>query len=368
MSTSGSASLLRVGIDGRAFTSPAAGIRRYAQGLTASLVSLPDVAVTIVGGHAGTVPSGAAHEPEAWHPPGNPGWVLVGLPRTARRARVDILHALAYTAPFRAAMPVVLTVHDVSYARHPEWYPHERDHLRRLYYRLSAQRAAVVITPSQFSGSEIQAAYGLTAARIAVVPMGVEKTFAQVNPSHDALLPNGVREPFALHVGDVHARRNPDVVLRALAALERRGGPAIPLVLAGVDRGEVAALSSLAPGRVVALGAVSEPVLQALYRRAFVLVYPSRYEGFGFPLIEAMAAGLPVVASRAASLPEVAGDAALLVEPEDVDAWAGALTRLMAEPELREGMIARGRARAEQFTWERTARLTVDVYRSLVRR
>lgn len=362
------ASPLRVGIDGRAFTSPAAGIRRYAEGLTTALAAQTDVAVTVIGGRPRSLPAGVAHQPEAWHPPGNPGWVLVGLPRSARRAGVDVLHALAYTAPFRAAMPVVLTVHDVSYARHPEWYPHERDHIRRLYYRLSAQRAATIITPSQFSASEIQAAYGITADRIAVVPMGVEKAFGVSGATAAVSLPDSVREPFALHVGDVHARRNPDVVLRALAALERRGGPAIPLVLAGVDHGEMAALSSLAPGRVVALGPVSEAVLQTLYRRAVVLVYPSRYEGFGFPLIEAMAAGLPVVASRAASLPEVAGDAALLVEPEDADAWAGALSRLLTEPGLRDGMVRRGLARAEQFTWARTARLTMDVYRNLERR
>jgi len=288
------------------------------------------------------------------------------LPRSSSRAGVDVLHALSYTAPFHAAMPVVVTVHDVSYARHPEWYPHERDAIRRFYYRFSAQRADAVITPSHFSASEIQAAYGIGADRVSVVPMAVEPTGPEAGDA-EAPLPDGVLEPFALHVGDIHARRSPDVVLRALARVAERGGPALPLVLAGVDRGEVAALSSQAPGRVVALGTVDEGVLATLYRSATLLVYPSRYEGFGFPLIEAMAAGLPVVASNAASLPEVAGDAALLVDPEDMDGWADAVTRLLHDAALRNDLIVRGRVRAAEFTWGRTARLTADVYRRLVR-
>lgn len=355
--------MLHAGIDGRAFSSPAAGIRRYARGLTAALRALPGVRVTIIGGDPAAVPPGMTLQPEVPHPPGNPGWVLVGLPRSAARAGVDVLHALAYTAPFHAAMPVVVTVHDVSYARHPEWYPHQRDWVRRAYYRLSAQRADAVVTPSNFSASEIQAAYGLTADRVSVVPMGVEPTFGLDPGGHEAL-PAGVREPFLLHVGDVHARRNPDVVLRALARLDRRGEPPVQLVLAGVDRGEVEALGPEASaGRVVGLGTVSEVTLLTLYRRAVALVYPSRYEGFGFPLIEAMAAGLPVIASRAASIPEVVGDAALLVDPEDEGAWADGLLRLRADAAFRTELASRGRDRAALFTWERTARLTLDVYR-----
>lgn len=365
MTTPGHRSILHVGIDGRAFASPAAGVRRYARGLTRALAELADLRVTVIGGGGSGVPDGVARVGEAWHPPGNPGWVLIGLPRSAARAGVDVLHTLAYTAPFFAPMPVAVSVHDVSYARHPEWYPHQRDPLRRAYYRISARRADAVIAPSHFSASEIQAAYGLGPDRVAVVPLAVDPIVA--GAAVEAPLPGGIREPFALHVGEIHARRNPDVVLRALAAIEQRGGPSVPLVLAGVDRGEVASLSSQAPGRVCALGAVDEAVLATLYRRAALLVYPSRYEGFGFPIIEAMAAGLPVVASNAASLPEVAGDAALLVDPEDMDGWAGAITRLLHDAALRTDLIARGKARAAEFTWGRTARLTADVYRRLVR-
>ena len=366
MTTPSAASALHVGIDGRAFTSPAAGIRRYARGLTSALATLDGVRVTVIGGDPAATPPGIAVQPEALHPPGNPGWVLVGLPRSAARAGVDVLHTLAYTAPFHAAMPVVVTVHDVSYARHPEWYPHQRDWVRRAYYRLSARRAGAVVTPSHFSASEIEAAYGLTMDRVSVVPMGVEASFG-MDRGGDEALPAGVREPFALHVGDVHARRNPDVVLRALASLDRRGELPVQLVLAGIDRGEVEALVAEAgAGRVVVLGSVSEATLLTLYRRAFVLVYPSRYEGFGFPLIEAMAAGLPVMASRAASIPEVAGDAALLVDPEDAGAWADGLVRLLADDAFRADLVSRGRERAALFTWERMARLTLDVYRRVM--
>lgn len=360
-----SRSNLHVGFDGRAFTSPAAGIRRYADGLASALVAQGDLRVTILGGSEAHVPPGAAYVPEGWHPPGNPGWVWWGLPRAAAAAGVDVLHAPAYTAPALASMPVVLTVHDVSYARHPEWYPHRRDAVRRAYYRISASRASAVITPSQFSASEIQAAYGLAAGRVAVVPMGVEPGFGTRQAGD---LPAGLDTPFVLHVGDVHARRDPAVVVAALDRLSASGGPDLRLVLAGVDCGEIPALAEArARGRVVALGPVDEPTLHALYRRAVALVYPSRYEGFGFPVIEAMASGLPVIASRAASLPEVAGEAGMLVDPADGDAWAGALTRLVVEAGLREDLVARGRARAAGFTWARTARLTTEVYRQVTR-
>ncbi len=366
--TTPQAEALHVGIDGRAFTSPAAGVRRYARGLTTALATLTDVRVTVIGGDPATMPPGIAVQAEALHPPGNPGWVLVGLPRSAARAGVEVLHTLAYTAPFHAAMPVVVSVHDVSYARHPEWYPHQRDWVRRAYYRLSARRADAVVAPSHFSASEIEAAYGLTGDRVSVVPLGVEAAFGAPR-GEDEPLPAGVREPFALHVGDVHARRNPGVVLRALASLNRRGAPPVQLVLAGVDRGEVEGLAAAAEtGRVVGLGSVSEATLLTLYRRAFVLVYPSRYEGFGCPLIEAMASGLPVMASRAASIPEVAGDAALLVDPEDAGAWADGLVRLLADDAFRAELVSRGRERAALCTWERTARLTRDVYRRVAGR
>src|SRR5262249_36935201 len=149
-------SLLRIGIDGRAFDSPAAGVRRYVHGLTGALLNLGErLELVALGGTASTRPLGVSGIAEPWHLPTKGGWTLVGLPRAARRARVDVLHAPAYTAPLWSPVPVVLTVHDVSYARHPEWYPYKQDALRRRFYRGSARAADAIITDSAFSAAEI---------------------------------------------------------------------------------------------------------------------------------------------------------------------------------------------------------------------
>jgi glycosyltransferase involved in cell wall biosynthesis len=178
-----------------------------------------------------------------------------------------------------------------------------------------------------------------------------------------------VQPPYVLHVGDVHERRNLMIAVDAVLQARRGFGalPALSLVLAGVDRGAGEALCAVAseagaPEAVVPLGVVSEPVLHALYRCATALVYPSRYEGFGFPVLEAMASGTPVIASNAASIPEIVADAGLLLDPDDREAWTAALVDVVNDEELRTRMRAAGLARASAFTWSRTARLTMNVY------
>ena len=357
-------SVMRVGLDGRAFSSPAAGVRRYVNALVPALRALGvPLDLVVLGGSLRDVPDGIPHVAEPRHPPTNLGWTLVGLPIAARRARIDLLHAPAYTAPVGIRTPVVVTIHDVSYERHPEWYPYRRDRLRRAFYRASARSAARVVTDSAFSAAEIHAAYGIPLSRIAVVPLGVVPRFAIEPVTAD------VPGPFVLHVGDLHVRRNLPVVLDAVVALRRRGGPAagLTLVLAGVDRGLVADLEARAAaggasGALVVLGVVSDARLDALYREAAALVYPSLYEGFGLPVLEAMARGTPVVATRASSVPEVLGDAGVLLEPDDAAGWVASLDAIIGQPERRAALAEAGRTRAAAFTWERTARETYKVY------
>ena len=139
-------------------------------------------------------------------------------------------------------------------------------------------------------------------------------------------------------------------------------------MLAGVDRGVGDRLAALAadkggPDAIIRLGAVPESTLRALYHGAAALVYPSRYEGFGLPLVEAMASGTPVLASRAASIPEVVGESGILLDPDEPQRWADAIVQVMTDPMLRARLRTAGRARAAMFTWERTARITLAVYR-----
>jgi glycosyltransferase involved in cell wall biosynthesis len=347
---------VRVGIDGRAFTSPSAGVRRYVHGLVPALQALGE-SLEIVALGGGDVPAGLARVAEPRHPPSNLGWAAVGLPRAAARAGVDLIHAPAYTGPLWAPVPIVLTIHDVSYERHPEWYPYRRDWLRRAFYRRSARAASQVLTDSEFSAGEIAAAYGIARDRLTVAPLGVTSTFAPAQPSH----PSHPAPPFVLHVGDLHQRRNLAMVAEAVLVARQSIGIPLTLVLAGVERGSDDELPH--HDAIVRLGSVDEEQLRDLYRAATALVYPSRYEGFGLPVLEAMASGTPVIASRAGSIPEVLGDAGTLLEPDDREGWSDAIAAVVCDADLRVRMRARGLARAAEFTWARTARITAAVYR-----
>jgi glycosyltransferase involved in cell wall biosynthesis len=346
-------------------------VRRYLTGLTTALHRLDQsIQLTAIGADAATLPRGvAAVDARAWVPT-NFGWSIDGLPRAARRVAFDVFHAPAYTAPLWGAHPLVLTIHDVSYQRHPEWYPYQGGLLRRLFYRRCALAADLIVTDSEFSRREIEAAYRIDSSRIRVVPLGVGPPFAPA-PGRAR---GGSRAPMILHLGDLHARRNLLVLVDALAEMRRRANWAkrIELVLAGADRGS----GQVIRARAAQLGvdqtlrfvdAADDATVVRLLHDASVLAYPSLYEGFGLPVLEAMACGTPVVASKAASIPEVIGDAGLTVAPREVGAWADALLAVLGSREGAELMREAGLARAATFTWAQTAALTLDAYRSVIR-
>ena len=354
---------MRVGFDARALVSPAAGVRRYTRELFGAMAGLEGVDVVAAGTAPGAdLPPGVTSAAASASLPTNVGWMISGLPRAARSAKLDVFHAPSYTAPLGGPRPLVLTIHDISYERHPEWYPYHRDPARRAFYRWSARTADRIITDSEFSKQEIAAGYSLDPDRIAVVPLAAGSRFT---PAADA---PPASSPYLLHVGDLHPRRNLAVAVRALKRLRARREDlrAVRLVLAGVDRGAGAALienCSPEDARMIELaGTVSEDALLQLYRGATGLVYPSLYEGFGLPLLEAMACGTPVIASRAASIPEVTGDAAVLRDPNDDAGWAEAIESVF-DPAVARRLRSAGLDRASAFTWQRAAATTVDVYR-----
>ncbi|MEW5982069.1 MAG: glycosyltransferase family 1 protein [Acidobacteriota bacterium] len=378
---------IRVGFDAGALAFPAGGVRRYVRELYSALPAAASEAAVRLEFVGVGAPSSDALPPSTCRGPGvlplptNLARAAVSVPLAVRRARVDLFHAPAYTAPLFGCTPVVLTIHDVSYARRPDFYPHGSGPMRQWFYRRSAWSAVRIITDSDFSRREIVAAYGIPASRIVAVPLGVGAAFRPAEPDGRAppggigpasslgtRLPAGVRAPFFLHVGDLHARRNLEVAARAvLRAIHGHVHPDPQLVCAGTDRGSAASLRAVfeAAGRPDGLcltGSVSEPELLALYQGATALVYPSMYEGFGLPVLEAMACGLPVVAARAGSLPEVLGSTGILVRPDDEGGFADALGLLLERPDRRAELRDSGIRRAAEFTWSRTARATLSVF------
>ncbi len=265
-----------------------------------------------------------------------------------------LYHAPAYTSPLVNVRPVVLTVHDVAYLARPEWYPYRLDPVRRGYYRRSLQTARRIIVPSRFSRDEITSRFPPLADRVHVVPLGVGKEFYP-DPEGARRVAESRRLPerYLLHVGDLHPRRKVEWIIAA----GRRLG--FPVVLVGRRLAEI----PVDLGTVTVLSDLSLEDLRGVYSGAELFVYPSLYEGFGLPLLEAMACGVPVAAVTCGSIPEVCGDAAVLVPPDPEALVEGVREARNRRAELAEA----GLRRAGEFSWRRTAHLTEEVYHQACR-
>jgi len=279
-------------------------------------------------------------------------WEQVGLPRALRRGGYALVHSPNVFLPLRRPCPGVVTVHDLAFEAFPEDFARRTARKYRLLAPRAMRSAERVICVSAFTAADVARRYGVDEGKLRVVPNAPALTAGHAAP------PPG---PYLLGVGDLRAKKGWDVLVRAWRAL---GDGAPRLVIAGVDAGEGAALRALAGDGALELpGYVDDARLDALLRGASALVHPSRYEGFGLVLLEAMARGTPVIAADATALPETAGGAARLFAPDEADGLAAALREVLDAP---QPWAARGRERAAEFSWERTAALTADVYRELL--
>jgi glycosyltransferase involved in cell wall biosynthesis len=298
-------------------------------------------------------------------------WVLgeqTLLPTAAMRARIDLVHSLASTAPLWGRFRRVVTVHDLIYARFPEAHAGIRDKGMRVLVPQAARRSDRVIADSLSTRDDLVQMLGIQADRIDVVPLGL----------------GGVRRAAPIDEGETRARfelgerrvllslsakrphKNLLALIGALARIPEDSRPL--LVIPGYPTAHEAELRAHATSAGVAEDVrfpawISAEEVEGLWALAEAFVFPSLYEGFGLPVLEAMARGVPVACSNASSLPEIAGEAALLFDPRDKSAMAEALRRLLDDPALRERLRTRGLARVTEFTWERTARLTLESYR-----
>lgn len=290
-------------------------------------------------------------------------WNFAGLPGLGEQ--VDVVHATGLAVPPPAAARLVSTVHDLAVETMPEVVPFPWRQIYRRGLSRCLKGSEVILAVSEATKQQIVEMHGVEPERIAVTPEAANVT--PDSPTNDAVLDRlGLDGPFVLNVGTVEPRKNQVRLVNAFAT----AGPELgdhKLVLAGVagwgQEKVEAAIDALRIGhRVVLTGRVSNLDLASLYRRASVFALPSLYEGFGIPLAEAMAFGIPSVCSTTPALTELAGPAALAVDPSDIDGLAEALVRLATDSNVRERLGAAARKRATGYSWESTARLTLDAY------
>jgi glycosyltransferase involved in cell wall biosynthesis len=291
------------------------------------------------------------------------------LPRQCARLGADVLFAPGNSVPFLASGPTVLAIQSMHYSIVPE----QMSLLRVAYFKrmvpLAGRRASRVVAVSADIARRLARVAHLGPNRIRVVYEGFDPSFSRVTDETviaETLARHGIPRPFLLFVSSLNVFKNPDKAIRAFAALDR---PDLHLVIVGRDNtGMLGTWQELVRSlgiedRVSFKGFVPNHELPALYSSAECMLYPSAVETFGLPPLEAMGCGLPVVASNRTSVPEIVGDAALCVDPDDIDALAAAIARVLDEPDLRRDLVERGGRRLSRFCWDRAARETLDVLR-----
>jgi glycosyltransferase involved in cell wall biosynthesis len=287
---------------------------------------------------------------------------------------LNLLHGLAYATPLAAACPTVVSVHDLSFMHFPEAFRAGNRLYLSVITRISARRARRVITGSESTRQDVIALCGVPAERVVNIPDGVTAAFCPADPQAVAAFRErkGLPDRFILYLGTLEPRKNVVRLLDAYAAWRRSSGEPVSLVVAG-GKGWFyetifARAAELGLGNTVIFpGFVPGDELPWWYRAAELFVYPSRFEGFGLPVLEAMACGTPTITSKASSLPEVAGSAALQVDPEDTAGLTDAIARVLSDHALAAVLRAAGPRQAAHFPWTRTAAETAGVYREVLR-
>lgn len=291
----------------------------------------------------------------------------------ARKHAIDLYHEPAFLA-YRFRGPTIVTVHDLSWIRHPETHPGERLREMNRFMPGVIDRAAHILVDSEFVRQEVMGYYGVPGDRVTTVLLGVGQEF---QPRGEAeCLPVLARfglqyRRYQLAVGTLEPRKNLSTVIEAFSMLPDAVRKQFPLVIAGLKGWGMESLPErlagmMSRGEVRMLGYVAQDELPAIYAGAQLLAYPSLYEGFGLPPLEAMACGVPVIASRRASLPEVVGEAGLMVEPLDTEAIARNMQVLIEDAALHATLSRAGRERAQMFTWRRFAHETIAVYKKVI--
>lgn len=306
-------------------------------------------------------------------PPVRIGWEQTILPLELLRERADLLHALGFVSPIAWRGRTVVTVYDLSFMRFPEVYNRPNRVYLNTFTPPSLRRADRVITISEDARRDVIELCGVAPERVTPILLAADERFQPASADEIAAFRarHGLPERFVLYLGTLQPRKNIETLVRAYAQLRDAGSIDHALVIAGGRGWQFDSIFNLIRElRIEAFvhlpGFVPDPEQPLWYSSATVFAFPSRYEGFGLPLLEAMACGAPVVSSSASSLPEVVGDAGLLVDPSDVEGWCSALRQLLEDEPRRAALAAAGRSRAQVFSWRRMAAETVQVYREVL--
>ncbi len=301
-------------------------------------------------------------------------WEQLALPLAARRVQADVLHATAFVAPIAPQRPTVITIYDVSFALFPQFFRGFNQTYLRAGTRWSARQARRIIVISECARRDVHRLYNVPLDRIDVAYPGVDETFGRAEPERvqEFRRSKNLPDKFLLYLGTLEPRKNLAMLVRAFAQLKHECPEAV-LVLAGglgwLADDVFAAIEACGVKDSVWLpGYIAAEEKALWYAAATAFVFPSRYEGFGMPPLEAMACGAPVITSNAASLPEAVGEAGLMLAPDDVGGWTAALKRIWSDAPYRTELADRGARQAQQFTWQATSRQIARTYRDLLSR
>jgi len=372
---------MRIGINGRFLVAKRTGVQRAAYNMLTTLVKLDrsnEYFIFTGRGQLGRpewnydnvhVIASDLREGESIR---NHFWEQLTLPRLARKHHIDVLHSPANIAPLFYSGDSVVHIHDLCFVVNPQWYSFSFRTLYNLIIPRLARKATKVITNSNNSKNDLLHYFKLSADRVSLVYWAVDDTFSPRKNSAPPLSETpllqdpSAAESFILYVGSLEPRKNIGTLIEAYE-LFRQENPDLKtkLVLIGGESplfAEVRLRIKKYRDDVIFKGFVDDLLLSAFYRDALVVVYPSLYEGFGLPPLEAMASGTPVITTMTSSLPEVVGGAAILVNPLDIKELASAINRVCRDKSLREDMRAKGIEQVKKFNWARVARNTLAVY------